>query len=297
MMAVLTVVGHVALDRVVTNHEDRTQIGGPPSYVSLISRTLGLDIRIITKVGEDLPDRLAGHIRKLGIDLQGKVIEGAQTTKFILNYRGSSRRMYVESVCEEISVDDVGGHHEAVLISPIVGEVPRQVAYKLAEAEVVALDPQGYVREIKDNGYVVPRPWLDMELLKTVSIFKSSSKELELVTGRTDVWRGLKEVQEMGVDVALATMGAKGAYLMASKGYYHIPAYKVDSVVDPTGAGDVFMGGFLSEYLKGKEAPWCASVGAAAASSVIETKGATIDLPARTVMERAEEIFDRVIVT
>jgi sugar/nucleoside kinase (ribokinase family) len=297
MMAVLTVVGHVALDRVVTDHEDRTQIGGPPSYVSLISRTLGLDIRTATKVGDDLPDWLAEHIRQLGINLQDKIVEGAQTTKFILDYRRPSRRLFIESVCEEISVEDVGGHHDAVLISPIVGEVPRQAAYKLSEAEVVALDPQGYVREIKDNGSVVPRPWLDIGLLKKVSIYKSSARELELVTGSADTWQGLEEVRKLGAEVALATTGSQGAYLMASNVRYHVPAYKVDSVVDPTGAGDVFVGGFLSEYLKGKEAPWCASVGAAAASLVVETEGATIDSPARTVMERAEEIYDRVVVT
>ena len=295
MMAVLTVVGHVALDRVVTDSGERTQIGGSPSYVSLISRRLGLDVRVVTKVGGDLPSRFIGQLRRLDINLRRQFVEGSQTTRFVLDYRRLVRRLSVESVCEEIRPEDVGEHHEAVLISPIVAEVPPQTASKLAEAELVALDPQGYVREIKGDGSVVPRPWLDRELLMKVSVYKSSAEELELVTGEAEPWRGLEEIQRLGAEVALATMGSQGACLLTRKGRYHIPAYEANVVVDPTGAGDVFMAGFLSEYLRGKDTPWCAAVGAAAASSVVETEGATVSLSARMIRERAEEIYDGVI--
>jgi len=66
-------------------------------------------------------------------------------------------------------------------------------------------------------------------------------------------------------------------------------------VVDPTGAGDAFMGGFLSEYLKGEEASWCAVMGAAASSYVIETVGAIINQSNQEIRSRAENLYDGVL--
>ena len=70
-------------------------------------------------------------------------------------------------------------------------------------------------------------------------------------------------------------MGAKGAVLSVAGSLYNIPACSGNAVVDPTGAGDVFIGAFLTEYTRAKETFWCACVGSAAASLVVESLGAT----------------------
>ena len=295
VMADLVVVGHVAIDRVITIGGGRTQLGGPPTYVSLVAGRLGLDVGAFTKVGGDMPASFREKLKELGIDLRGRIVEGAATTRFTLDYRGSRRRLSVESVCEEIRPEDICDLPEAVLIAPIVGEVPPSTASALTEARLVALDPQGFVREIRRDGVVQPRRWSAPDLLRSVTIYKSSGEELKLVTGETSPWRGLRKILELGAEVALATMGEQGTLLLTLDGRFKIPAYETVEVVDPTGAGDAFMGGFLSEYLREGEAPWCAAVGAAAASCVIETTGAGINLSLRKMRRRAVDLYEGVV--
>jgi len=295
VMADLVVVGHVAIDKVITLSGCRTQLGGPPTYVSLVARRLGLDVDAVTKVGGDMPGCFLEKLRELGIDLRGQIVEGAATTRFILDYRWAERRLSIESVCEEIGPEDVRDLPEAVLIAPIVGEVPKATASALTAARLVALDPQGFVREVRLDGLVQPRRWFDPGLLRRVTVYKSSEGEVKLVTGEASPWKGLRKILELGVEVALATRGGRGALLLTRGGRFRIPVYEAVEAVDPTGAGDAFMGGFLSEYLGGGEAPWCASVGAAAASCVIETMGASNNLSMREMRMRAEDLYDGVV--
>lgn len=294
-MVDLAVVGHVAIDRVITASGRRTQLGGPPTYVSLASRRLGLDVGAVTKVGGDMPSSFLGQLRGLGIDLRGQIVEGAATTRFTLDYSGAERRLSVESVCEEIRPGDLRDLPEAVLIAPIVGEVPGATASALTASGLVALDPQGFVRDVRRDGSVRPRRWFDADLLRRVTVYKSSEGELKLVTGEADPWRGLRRILEMGAEVAIATMGVQGALLLTRGGRFRIPAYEGVEAVDPTGAGDAFMGGFLSEYLRGRKSPWCAAVGAATSSYIVETVGACINASMRQLRSRAEEIHDGVV--
>ena len=295
VMADLAVVGHVAIDKVITSTEERTQLGGPPTYVSLIAHVKGLDTVAVTKVGGDFPSSFLGQLRGLGVDLRGQIIEGAETTRFILDYRGAERRLSVESVCDDIRPEDVRDLPDAVLISPIVGEVPPPTVSILMEAEFIVLDPQGFVREVHRDGSVRPKRWLDERLLRRVTVYKSSEEELKLMTGEADLWRGLRGILEIGAEVAIATKGAQGSLLLTRGGRYRIPAYDNVEVVDLTGAGDTFMGGFLSEYLQGEDASWCAAVGGAAASCVVETIGACINVSTCQLSRRAEDIYNDVI--
>ena len=75
---------------------------------------------------------------------------------------------------------------------------------------------------------------------------------------------------------------------------FKVPAYESDSQ-DSTGAGDVFLGAFMSEYLEGEDLEWCACMGSAMASLVVETLGARIEATRREVSRRAEELLDRVV--
>jgi len=293
-MADLAVVGHIAIDRIITAAGSRTQIGGPPIYIALVAKRLGLGVGAVTKVGGDMPEGFLGLLRRLGLDISGQVVEGAETTRFILDYRGAERRLSVESVCDEIRPEDVRDLPEAVLISPIAGEVPPPTASALT-AELLALDPQGFVREIGGDYSISPRRWFDAELLRRVTVYKSSEEELKIITGEEDAWRGLRRIVKLGAEVALATRGSRGGLMLAQGRRYRIPACGAVEVVDPTGAGDAFMGGFLSGYLRGEDAPWCAAVGTAAASCVVETAGARIDVSTRRLMERAEDLYEGVV--
>lgn len=292
-MADLAVVGHIAIDRIINTEEERTQLGGPPAYISHVARRLGKRVDVVTKVGDDIPDDFISQLHVLRIDLEGMIVDGAETTRFILDYRGADRLLSVGSVCEEIGPEEVSELPEAVLLAPIVDEIPPSTVSHI-DTELIALDPQGFLREIREDGHVLPTHWFDVGLLKRLTVFKSSDEELRLITGEANPLWGLEKIVRLGAEVALATRGVQGALLATRRQSFRVPAFRVRNVLDPTGAGDAFMGGFLLEYLDGEEPSWCASVGAAAASYTVETLGARLDASMQEMRRRAEEIYNRV---
>ena len=186
-MAVLTVIGHITIDKIINHDATRMQVGGPPAYVAIAAGSLGRGVEAITKIGGDMRNDFLIQLSDLGLNLQSMVVEKAPTTRFTIDYRGVERSLMVESICSEIGLEDVELSTEAVIVAPIVGEVSPATIAGIG-ADVTALDPQGYVREVLDNGHVQPKPWFNGEALKKVDIFKSSVRELELVTGESDPW-------------------------------------------------------------------------------------------------------------
>jgi len=292
-MADLAVIGHIAIDKIVTTRDCRIQLGGSPTYVSLITRTLGLDVGVVTKVGGDMSDSLLKQIQRLGIDLRDPIVEDAETTRFTIDYRKGKRQLYIETVCQEIDQENVINLPETILLSPIISEIPPSTSCAL-EGNLIALDPQGFVRGRGSNGFVQPVNWFDSALLRRLTIYKSSEMELKLVVGEENPWRGLRRILNLGAEIAIATRGSEGVLLLTPYGRYIVPAFEV-KVVDPTGAGDVFMGGFLFEYLRGEDPPWCTAIGAAAASCVVETAGANLNASVRDLRMRAEELFNEMV--
>jgi sugar/nucleoside kinase (ribokinase family) len=288
-MADISVVGHIAIDKIITSTGEQTQLGGPPIYVSVLSSSLGRMVRTITKFGRDMPDRFLTRLGELGIDLKRNLAENYPTTRFILDYRQPDRSLSVESICEKIKLEDLEHLSECVLLTPIVSEIGTDELLEL-EPEVLALDPQGLVRDIQRDGSVRYKEWFDEELLRRLNVYKSSDRELALVTGR-DTVSGLRRLGRMGVDVAIATTGGRGSQIMVEDKLYQIPAHRIKNSLDTTGAGDVFLGAFFLEHVKGEDPLWCASVGSASASFVVETMGPEMKASRNEIYERAEHIF------
>ena len=293
-MADYTVIGHIAIDRIINAYEERVQIGGPPTFASLAVTEMGGAIEAITKIGSDIGDDHLSQLQRMGIDVREYIVEGATTTRFVLDYRVPERELTVEGICVDISPEDVIDASEAVLLSPIVGEVPQQT-YSLIEADVLALDPQGFIREVQPDGTIRHRAWFDEDLLHRTHIFKSSERELPYVTQEPDCLRSLEKLIMLGVEVAIATKGQEGATLMTDSDVFDIPSVKDIAVMDPTGAGDVFMGCFFKMYLEGEDPIWCSCMGSALASAVVETAGSHIKISTKKVNERAEDLYDRVV--
>jgi len=288
-MADISVVGHIAIDKIITSKGEQTQLGGPPIYVSVLSISLGRMVRTITKFGRDMPDRFLTRLGELGIDLKRNLAENDPTTRFILDYRQPDRSLSVESICEKIKLEDLEHLSDCVLLTPIVSEIGTDELLELAP-EILALDPQGLVRDIQRDGSVRYKEWFDEELLRRLNVYKSSDRELALVTGR-DTVSGLRRLGRMGVDVAIATTGGRGSQILVEDKLYQIPAHRIKNSLDTTGAGDVFLGAFFLEYVKGEDNLWCASVGSASASFMVETMGPEMKASRNEIYERAEHIF------
>jgi len=269
------------------------------TYVSLSAKRLGANVSIISKVGEDFPEAYLWWLSQEGIDLSKVAkIKHEKTTRFELNYNSdmSNRTMRLASKAPSIKVEDVPSSlkTKAVHLAPIANEIPCEVAEKLAKsAEVISLDPQGLVRVFDENGLVANEPLKDKRMLELIDVYKSSQDEIEAVTGVADLKSAIKAVHDFDVEIVIVTLGMKGAVLSIGGAMYEIPAYTPNKLVDPTGAGDAFIGGFLAEYVRGKEALWCACVGSALASTVVEGVGPTFLGDKDEIYRRASVLYEK----
>jgi sugar/nucleoside kinase (ribokinase family) len=177
---------------------------------------------------------------------------------------------------------------------PISNEISYEVAEKLAKsAEVLSLDPQGLVRVFDENGFVANEPLKDRRILELIDVYKSSQDEIEAATSMTNLKEAIKAVHDFGVETVIVTLGARGAVLSVEGTAYEIPAYTPNKLVDPTGAGDAFIGGFLAEYVRGREILWCGCVGSAAASTVVEGVGPTFLGDRDEIYRRASLLYEK----
>ena len=296
-------VGHFSIDSIFL--PDRSTpfvvLGGSSAYVSFAARLLDARVSVISKVGNDFPEAYKWWLEQEGIDLTGvSKVENAQTTRFELEYNGdlSDRVLRLKNKAPVITVDDLPGSlkTKAIHIAPIAGEISFEVVEKLRGcAEVLSLDPQGLIRNFGDGGNVVLGPLTDKRILGLVDIFKSSMKEIEAVTGLSDISSAAKAVHDQGVKIVIVTLGAQGVAVSVENAIHNIQAYKPEKVVDPTGAGDAFIGGFLAEYIRGGDLPWCSCVGTAVASLVVQALGPTFFGDKAQIYQRARELYEKEI--
>lgn len=296
-------VGHLAIDSIFLPDKKTPFIvlGGSVAYASFAARRLDATVSVVSKVGGDFPSAYLWWLEQEGINLSGVVkVESAQATRFELKYTNSlsNRKLKVKNRAPSITIDDLPKSlkSKTIHIAPIAGEITFEVAEKLRScAQWLSLDPQGLVRNFDEKGNVTCGSLTDKRILELIDIYKSSSDEIKTVTGMSTQKSAIKAVHDCGVETVIVTLGMKGALLSLEETVYKIPAYKPDKVVDPTGAGDVFIGGFLVEYMRGETLLWCACVGSAVASLVVEAAGPTYMGNKTEIYRRARMLYEKEI--
>jgi sugar/nucleoside kinase (ribokinase family) len=299
----VTVVGHFAIDSILlpSRSSPFVVLGGSVTYTSFVAKRLDGNVSVISKVGGDFPEAYMWWLRQEGIDLSGVIkLENERTTRFELEYSKdlSSRTLKLKSKASPITLGDLPNslRAKAVHVAPIAGEISYEVVEHLKGcAEVLSFDPQGLLRSFDNAGNVTCCSPVDKRLLSLINVYKSSLDELSALTGHSDMGSAIKAIHDFGVETVLVTLGIKGAVLSVEETLYNIPPCNSVVVVDPTGAGDVFMGGFLTEYVHQKDSLWCACVGSAAASLVVEGIGPTFFGEKEEIYRRARSIYEKEI--
>ena len=296
----LIVCGHFAIDRIKTAKAVETivRLGGPPFYSAVAASRLDAKVSVLSKVGCDFSKEFLELLTKEGIDVSFiKMVENAKTTWFYIEYLDGKRKLRLEALGPKIYSEDIPTNvkAKAVHIAPIANEISPEIFSNIKRiGELVCLDPQGYTRSFDEKGNVSLKPWKNEEILRQLTVFKSNIDEIMCITGTSNLYSAMKQMANYGVKVVIVTMGAEGTALLFNGNFYKIPSFPVGRVVDPTGAGDVFIGAYLAEYVKGEEPVWCACVGSAAASFTIEKTGLLRFGFKNEIYERAAEIYEKV---
>ncbi len=297
----LCVAGHFAIDmiKLPSIKKPVLTLGGPPTYASVAARKLGANVTVISKIGEDFPQEFLKQLEKQGVDLSFvHVVEKAKTTSFVLEYLNEDRILKIKALTPKILNKDlpVSLRVKVMHVSPIANEVSPEVFKKLRSlCQILSLDPQGYVRKILKNGTLELKKWKDVEILQQTDIFKSNRKEIQKIVKTKDLRSAMRTLADYGIKIVIVTLGFKGTSLLFENSFYHIPPYPPRKFVDPTGAGDVFAGAFLAEYISGKTPVWCACVGNAAASFVVEKVGPKGFGSKKGIYKRATQLYEIVM--
>ena len=297
----IAVVGHFSIDSILLPSRPHAfmMLGGSVTYVSLVTKRLEANVSVISRVGGDFPEAYVWWLKQEGIDLSGVVKNEAEaTTRFELEYNSdlSNRTLRLKSKAAPIKLEDLPKdlHAKAIHIAPIAGEISVEVAEHLKHCtDVLSFDPQGLLRRFDEAGNVTCCSPMDMNMLDMVNVYKSSSEEISVLTGQSDLKAAIKAVHDRGVETVIVTMGARGAVLSVEKTIFDIPACQPKAFVDPTGAGDAFIGGFLTEYVRAKDSFWCSCVGSAAASFIVEGLGPTCLGNKEEIYGRANAIYEK----
>lgn len=295
--------GHFAIDSIFL--PDRKTpfvvLGGSVAYVSLAARRMDARVAVISKVGSDFPEAFRWWFRQEGIDLSNVLkVDGMTTTHFDLKYNSdfSDRLLRSESRMSPLTVEDISQPPKAraIHVGPIAGEITYDVVERLkGNYEIVSFDPQGLVRRFDENGNVTLGPLMEEHVLELVDIFKSSLREIQAITGLSELGSAVKTIHDYGVKIVIVTLGAKGAAVSVEDTVHNVPVFKPNKLVDPTGAGDAFIGSFLAEYVRGEDCSWCSCVGAATASLVVEGIGPTFFGDKDEICRRAHILYEKEI--
>jgi sugar/nucleoside kinase (ribokinase family) len=295
------VIGHLSIDRILLPSRTApfTVLGGAAAYTSLSAKRLDATASVISKVGGNFPEAYLWWLRQEGIDLSGVVKKADQpSTSFELVYSAdlSERKLNLKGKGPPIELTDLPEYLKAksVHIAPIANEVSFEVIERLKQcSNVLSLDPQGLLRSFDEAGNVTENASVDKRILSLINIYKSSQTEILALTGQSDLKAAIKAVHDFGVGTVIVTLGTKGSMLSIEGAQFNIAACPSQVLVDPTGAGDVFIGGFLTEYLRQKELIWCACVGSAAASFVVEGIGPTYFGKKEEIYQRAKVLYEK----
>jgi len=298
----LVTVGHFAIDyihspRIVSS---KPTLGGPPTYVSVAAAKLDARVSVISKVGEDFSNDYIKWLKNNKIDLSGlKQVKETSTTQFVLKYRKDwKRKLQMKARAPPISANDLPDSLQAraVQVAPIANELSEELVTKLRKTtSILSFDPQGFVRGFDKKGNVSLKRWRGQSMLDQVDVYKSSLNEIEAVTRTINLRLAMKKIADYGVQIVIVTRGMHGSTMLFDNTFYNIPACASKIVLDPTGAGDAFSGAFLAEYVREKDPLWCAGVGSASASFVVEGVGPERFGEREETYERAREIYEKLL--
>lgn len=166
---------------------------------------------------------------------------------------------------EELKDEEAKFFHLGSLLSD---DFSLDVVKLLSGKGKLAVDAQGYLREVRGE-QVYPTDWKDKrDALKYIDILKVNEHEAEVLTGFKDFKQAALQLAEWGVKEVLLTLGSLGSIIYAEGTFYKIPAYPAKNVVDATGCGDTYSMGYL--YMRNKGASYEESGCFAAALSTIK---------------------------
>ena len=247
----LLIVGTIGFDTVETPAgKSPDGLGGTATFCSL-SASFFTNAGIVACVGTDFSDDDFNLFKKNKVNLDGlSVIEGktfAWGAKYHQNMNMRETLYTHLNVFESFTPNLPAAHKKTpyVFLANIDPNLQMHVLEQVENPEVVALDTMNYWIEGTPDA-------LKMALTKA-RVLLVNDEEAEQLTGEKNILRAAQEIAKMGPEIVIIKKGEHGALMINDDEYFYAPAFPLDKVVDPTGAGDTFAGGFMGYLAMSKK--------------------------------------------
>ncbi len=242
-MADLLVVGSVALDSVTTPFGQVTEVlGGSATYFSYAA-SFFTDVKLVAVVGEDFPKSHLVTLKDRGVDLSGLQVAHGQTFRWVGEYGFDLNEAKTLDTRLNVFANfrpSLSGVHKKVpflFLANIDPELQLEVLRQLERPQLVALDTMNFWIEGKRQAL--------LEVLAEVDVLLVNDAEARQLAREPNLIKAARAILSLGPRTAVVKRGEYGALMVSDGSFFFVPAYPMESVLDPTGAGDTFAGGFM----------------------------------------------------
>jgi cytidine kinase len=240
----LVVVGSIAFDAVKTPFGERERmLGGSAVHFSLAASFFS-DVRVVGPVGDDFGSEEYAVLQDRGVitdDIEH--VPGGKTFFWRGHYDYDLNTAHTDDTQLNVFGDfqpklsDASKQADTLFLANIQPNLQREVRAQCTSTRLAALDSMNL--------------WIDtardslIDAIRTVDVLLMNDAELRMLTEEPNLVRAAAKVRALGPRIVVAKQGEYGAALYAEDGFFALPSYPLEEVLDPTGAGDSFAGGFL----------------------------------------------------
>jgi sugar/nucleoside kinase (ribokinase family) len=241
-MSVL-IVGSTALDSIKTPKAEKPRLLGGSASHAAVAASFFSPVKLVGVVGEDFPKKYLQLYRRHKIDLAGLQVLPGKTFHWSGEYEANmnNRRTLLTElgVFENFTPHLPDAHKKSpfVLLANIAPALQHHVLDQMQRPKFVVADTM-------DLWLNIALPDL-LKLIKRLDGFVLNDSEAHQLTKEDNVFAALKKIHKLGPKYVIIKKGSHGSILSGPRGYFICPAYPLHKVVDPTGAGDSFVGGMM----------------------------------------------------
>jgi sugar/nucleoside kinase (ribokinase family) len=249
-MSLLTV-GSVAFDAIETPFGKTDKIiGGAATYIALAASFYNKDQKIVAVVGDDFPQTMLDQLTSLGVDLEGLQIKEGEKSffwsgkyHFDMNTRDTLVTDLNVLADFQPNIPESYQGSKFVMLGNLAPAVQKSVIDQMdPKPELIVLDTMNF--------------WMDIaldelkEVIRMCDVLTINDEEARQLSGEYSLVVAARKILAMGPKYLIIKKGEHGALLFDENETFFAPALPLEEVVDPTGAGDTFAGGFIGHIAK-----------------------------------------------
>ena len=248
----LVVVGTVALDNVKTPAGvKRDMLGGSAAHFSMSAR-LFTDVHLVAVVGRDFPQRHIRFLRDRGVDLSALQVGAGKSFRWEGEYKKDDLNSALTLATElgvlvgfRPEVADSQRDIPNIFLANIDPDIQLGLLKMMRRPRLVGLDSMNLWIEHKQQSL--------RALMRKVDLFVANDGEARALTGEDNLVKAARGLRRMGPKMIVVKKGEHGVLFYCDAFMFSFPAYPVDRVVDPTGAGDTFAGGLMGSLSRARQ--------------------------------------------